>query len=127
MNAEETNILFFSSFTAQRRELRKIWNGTKTDWNDFLIQHDLKAVKVADALNITLHTMSITYDLITIFKMYDNLYTVFEYHRQPTQAEIKFGEGATHYKDFNASICKKPNGDFKKWLVCPIDGLRYYK
>lgn len=48
------------------------------------------------------------------------------YHRPPTKAEIKFGEGATHYKDFDMDFCLKPDGNYKKWLKCPIDGLRYY-
>ena len=50
-----------------------------------------------------------------------------EYHRQPTKGEIKFGEGATHYKFFEASQYLKSNGRIKSWLVCPIDGLRYYR
>ncbi|MAG28101.1 hypothetical protein CMI47_21455 [Candidatus Pacearchaeota archaeon] len=53
--------------------------------------------------------------------------TMIEYHREPTAAEIKFGHGATHYKDFRSDKCRKPNGDFKRWLVCPDDGLRYYR
>ena len=48
------------------------------------------------------------------------------YHRQPTQWELKFGYGATHYKDFERSQCLNKKGQIKKWLVCPIDGLRYY-
>jgi hypothetical protein len=48
------------------------------------------------------------------------------YFRKPTAWEIKFGEGATHYKDFDRSQCTKANGGRKKWLICPIDGLRYY-
>jgi len=48
------------------------------------------------------------------------------YHRQPTKAEIKFGHGAKHYKDFPLSQCTKPDGNYKKWLICTIDGLRYY-
>lgn len=47
------------------------------------------------------------------------------YHRKPTESEIKFGHGATHYKDFNRKQCTKPNGDIKKRLKCPIDGLIY--
>lgn len=50
-----------------------------------------------------------------------------EYWRKPTEYEIKFGEGAIHYKTFHRNYCRKPNGDFKKWIVCPDDGLRYYK
>jgi len=39
---------------------------------------------------------------------------------------IKFGHGAIHYKDFPLSQCTKKDGNYKKWLICPIDGLRYY-
>lgn len=49
-----------------------------------------------------------------------------ECHRQPTESEVKFGEGATHYRSFTAGemgITKK--GDLKKWFVAD-DGLRYY-
>ena len=48
------------------------------------------------------------------------------YHRNPTPFEIKQWYGATHYKDFPMDLCIKSNGNYKKWLVCPIDGLRYY-
>ena len=49
------------------------------------------------------------------------------YYRKPTQWEIKFGEGATHYKDFETVFCWNDNKDMpKRWLICPIDGLRYY-
>ena len=49
------------------------------------------------------------------------------YHRKPTQSEIKFGEGATHYKDFETCFCWNDKTDMpKRWLVCPYDGLRYY-
>lgn len=69
-------------------------------------------------------------------KVYSSLYkritlqkgiTEIEYHRKPTASEIKFGEGATHYKDFNLDACMKDNGDYKEWLICPIDKLRYYR
>ena len=49
-----------------------------------------------------------------------------EYHRNPTPSEIKFGEGATHYKDFDVCYCLNDEGHPKKWVVCPIDKLRYY-
>lgn len=49
----------------------------------------------------------------------------FTYHRNPTPYEIKFGYGATHYKDFDESICFKADGTIKKRLKCPIDGLIY--
>ena len=48
------------------------------------------------------------------------------YHRNPTPFEIRFGEGAIHYADFNETICKKKNGDLKKWLISPYDKRRYY-
>jgi hypothetical protein len=50
-----------------------------------------------------------------------------EAHRNPIRAEIKRGYGAIHYKSFPKSIWSKPDGKFKKWIVCPIDGLRYYR
>ena len=49
------------------------------------------------------------------------------YHRNPTEGEIKFGHGATHYKEFALNECwNEFKDDFKTWLVCPIDNLRYY-
>lgn len=48
------------------------------------------------------------------------------YFRKPTAWEIKFGYGATHYKEFKREQCSKPDGSFKEWLICPVDGLRYY-
>ena len=57
----------------------------------------------------------------------DYVETFVRYHRNPTQGEIKFGEGAIHYKDFNeVDIINPENGAYKKWLICPDDGLRYY-
>lgn len=49
------------------------------------------------------------------------------FHRNPTQSEIRFGHGATHYKDFILSNVIKANGAIKNWIVCPHDGLRYYR
>jgi hypothetical protein len=48
-------------------------------------------------------------------------------HRKPTPSEIRWGYGATHYKDFSRSLWTKPNGTIKQWIVCPHDGLRYYR
>lgn len=48
-------------------------------------------------------------------------------HRKPTQAECRFGYGAIHYKTFPIEIWQKPDGSLKKWIVCKIDGLRYYR
>jgi len=50
-----------------------------------------------------------------------------EYHRQPTERELKFGEGAIHYRDFNlAQTGITKTGDLKKWFIAD-DGLRYYR
>ena len=50
---------------------------------------------------------------------------IITYSRKPTASEIKFGHGATHYKDFAESSCTGKNGRVKKRLKCPIDGLIY--
>lgn len=47
-----------------------------------------------------------------------------EYHRQPTESEIKFGNGATHYKDFLPSQYLKKDGRLKK-RIKDIDNLIY--
>lgn len=53
--------------------------------------------------------------------------TTITYHRNPTKSEIKFGEGAIHYKDFTLDECwSYKKDDFKAWFICPIDKLRYY-
>lgn len=56
----------------------------------------------------------------------------FEYHtltvwRNPTPSEIRFGNGATHYKDMPIELWKRKDGSLKFWTVCPNDGLRYYR
>lgn len=48
-------------------------------------------------------------------------------HRNPTPSEIRFGHGATHYKDFILSDWLHKDGGLKKWIKCPHDGLRYYR
>jgi len=50
----------------------------------------------------------------------------YKYHRKPTPYELKFGEGAVHYRIFTHKECSKPNGDLKQWFVAD-DGLRYYR
>ena len=50
---------------------------------------------------------------------------VIEYRRDPTAYEIKFGEGATHYRSFARSYVTKKGGTLKKWFVDEHDGLRY--
>ena len=47
------------------------------------------------------------------------------YHRKPTPAEIKFGHGAIHYRDFPVSECVKKDGTLKKRLKAKNDGLIY--
>lgn len=48
-----------------------------------------------------------------------------EFHRKPTEDEIRFGHGATHYKDFLVKDIRKKDGTLKKRIKCPIDGLIY--
>ena len=47
------------------------------------------------------------------------------FHRKPTDWEIKFGEGAIHYKDFRIKDLKVINGKVQTRVKCPIDGLIY--
>ena len=47
------------------------------------------------------------------------------YHRSPTAAEIKFGEGAVHYLEVPETLVRKKDGNLKKWFIYK-DGLRYY-
>ena len=49
------------------------------------------------------------------------------YHREPTKSEIAFGEGATHFRDFELADVLNKDGIIKKWLVAKDDGLRYYR
>lgn len=46
-------------------------------------------------------------------------------HRPPTKSEIKFGMGATHYKNFYLKILVKPDGTLKSKIKCKIDNLIY--
>lgn len=77
-NFENQDNYLFAPFTAQRRELRKIWNKdyNKIDWEIFLFDSELKVLKISDALNITLHQISITYDILELLKMYNELYKI---------------------------------------------------
>lgn len=50
--------------------------------------------------------------------------TTIGYWRHPTEAEIKFGEGAIHWLTVDIEKVKKPNGKLKKWFI-HTDGLRY--
>lgn len=50
------------------------------------------------------------------------------YHRQPTQAEIRMGYGATHYRDFPVTVVVHTGTRIpKRWFIAPDDGLRYYR
>jgi hypothetical protein len=55
----------------------------------------------------------------------DSTLPLLRYHRGPTVGEIRFGEGATHYKDFDAMQYLKADGTIKKRLKCCFDGLIY--
>ncbi len=51
----------------------------------------------------------------------------YEYWRNPTAYEIKFGYGAIHTRTFTLfEIGYNKKGQLKKWFVSPDDGLRYY-
>lgn len=43
--------------------------------------------------------------------------------RNPTKAEIKFGNGAIHWAEFPIDLWKKPDGSFYKWRK--FGGLRF--
>lgn len=51
---------------------------------------------------------------------------VITYHRNPTPAEIRFGYGATHYRDFTVEECCHKGTRFTKTWIVADDGLRYY-
>lgn len=54
--------------------------------------------------------------------------TEITYHRNPTQSEIRFGHGATHYADFTIEECCFEGTRIpKKWFVSQYDGMRYYR
>lgn len=85
----------------------------------------VKGCKLADDFeDLEIELIGLGYDL----KVMNELEIT--YHRQPTTWEINFGEGATHYKDFTFAQAFKWSAagwDLKKWVKCPIDGLRYYR
>lgn len=49
-----------------------------------------------------------------------------EMHRKPTKGEIKFGEGATHYRCFLIGDVLDKKGEIKQWIKSSDDSLRYY-
>jgi hypothetical protein len=51
-----------------------------------------------------------------------------DYHRPPTKGDIKFGNGATHYRTFAVEECCHPGTRIlKRWFVAQDDGLKYYR
>jgi len=48
----------------------------------------------------------------------------YQYHRNPTPHETKFGEGAIHWIEIPESVCRKKSGELKAW--CNYLGERYY-
>lgn len=51
---------------------------------------------------------------------------VIELHRKPTEYELKFGNGATHYRCFLIGEVLDKKGEIKKWIKTKDDLLRYY-
>lgn len=51
----------------------------------------------------------------------------YTYHRKPTPAEIKFGEGAIHYRNFPECLVRTIGFKVKRWIKAADDGLRYYR
>jgi hypothetical protein len=49
-----------------------------------------------------------------------------ELHRKPTEYELKFGEGATHYRSFLIGEVLDKKGNIKRWIKADNDLLRYY-
>jgi hypothetical protein len=70
------NCEFYESFSPQRGELRKLWNDTETDWKDYLKENDLQVLKISDALGINLKEISITYSIIDLQRIYNELYKI---------------------------------------------------
>jgi hypothetical protein len=52
---------------------------------------------------------------------------VIELHRQPTEYELKFGHGATHYRDFLINDVLNKKGELKKWIAAKDEKVRYYR
>ena len=51
---------------------------------------------------------------------------IYEYWREPTEHEIKFGEGARHYIELPWSHCRNKKGTGPKKFLW-INGLLYHK
>ena len=53
--------------------------------------------------------------------------TEVRYSRPPTKGEVRFGEGATHYRTFPVDeVLRAGTRCLKRWFVAD-DGLRYYR
>jgi hypothetical protein len=46
-------------------------------------------------------------------------------HREPTKGELKFGNGATHYRTFMREDITNRKGELKKWFKADDDKLNY--
>lgn len=79
----ETN--YYSEFSQQRADLRKEWNGKKTDWEVYLHDANFKALKVADALNKNINNFS----HLEIVENYNFLYKVKECFMQNENLKIQ--------------------------------------
>ena len=88
-------------------------------WSNQYGENRDKAVFYQYSAREILQNIKITIDDLLSWKV--------TFYRNPTPSEIRFGHGATHYKDFNFSDVVKHSGYPKKWIVCPQDGLRYYR
>jgi hypothetical protein len=49
-----------------------------------------------------------------------------ELYRKATKYELKFGEGATHYRSFLIGEVLDKKGNIKRWIKADNDLLRYY-
>mgnify|MGYP000158043589 CR=1 FL=1 len=89
-----------------------IWSNQYGENRDKAIFYDYSTREILQNIKITID---------------DSLEKPVTYRRNPTPSEVRFGHGATHYKDFILGDVIKHCGSIKKWIVCPQDGLRYYR
>jgi len=81
--------LYYTAMSTQRSELRKKWNGTNTDWNQYLAAAELRAQKVFDAIKKPISNFTID----QIESMYNDLYkTVIDF---PTMTKENLLSGFT--------------------------------
>lgn len=111
---------------------KEIWNGTDRTCYAHIGQHSACSQEYAKECEEAVtndYMLTLLPELIRVgykdLQIMNN--QTITYHRPPTEAEIKFGHGATHYREFPLFSCVNPKtGDFKKWLKADNDGLRYY-